>query len=85
MGCLFEGIRTTDPQFECPSALPPELEKKFPLATASRSTIVLLLLLHMYLINQKNNPYLYFFNVSCGIVSAHGAMGHQIDFSWWTH
>ena len=34
-----EGIRTMDPQFECPSALPTELIGKFPLATASRSTL----------------------------------------------
>ena len=34
-----EGIRTTDPQFECPSARPTELIGKFLLATASSSTI----------------------------------------------
>ena len=34
-----EGIRTTDPRFECPSALPTELMGKFPLATASRRTL----------------------------------------------
>ena len=34
-----EGIRTMIPVFECPSALPTELIGKFPLATASRSTL----------------------------------------------
>ena len=30
-----EGIRTTDPQFECSSALPTELIRKFPLASSN--------------------------------------------------
>ena len=34
-----EGIQTMDLQFECPSALPTELIVKFPLATASRSSL----------------------------------------------
>ena len=34
-----ERIRTMDPQFECLSVQPTELIGKFPLATASRSTV----------------------------------------------
>ena len=34
-----EGIRTTDPQYECPSTLHTEVIGKFPVATASRSTL----------------------------------------------
>ena len=37
---MTEGIRTTDPQFECPSALPTELIGKLPLATVSRSIYI---------------------------------------------
>ena len=36
-----EGIRTTDPQFECSNAVPTNLKRNFSLATASRSTLYL--------------------------------------------
>ena len=48
MSTSTEGIRTTDPQFECPVTLPTELVGKFPLATASRSTLYQYYYINLY-------------------------------------